>query len=161
MERERVKTSWLIVTALVGGLVASAAPAIGQAKITAGTLTCRGGAGVGLVLGSQKTYGCRFVSASGKLSEKYEASVNRIGLDLGVTQDATIVWTVLASSDKLDDRALEGNYVGASADVAIGVGGGAKVLVGGSNNSIVLQPVSVEGQTGLNLAIGVAELTLR
>ena len=161
MERERVKTSWLIVTALVGGLVASAAPAIGQAKITAGTLTCRGGAGVGLVLGSQKTYGCRVVSASGKLSEKYEASVNRIGLDLGVTQDATIVWTVLASSDKLDDRALEGNYVGASADVAIGVGGGAKVLVGGSNNSIVLQPVSVEGQTGLNLAIGVAELTLR
>lgn len=156
-----MKTSGLIVTALAGALIASAAPALGQAKIVAGTLTCRGGAGVGLVLGSEKTYGCRYVSASGKLSEKYEASVTRIGLDLGVTQDATIVWTVLASSDKLDDRALEGNYVGASADVAIGVGGGAKVLVGGSNDSIVLQPVSVEGQTGLNLAVGVAELTLR
>ncbi|HRN84311.1 MAG TPA: DUF992 domain-containing protein [Hyphomicrobium sp.] len=156
-----MKTYGLIAASLVGALVASAAPALGQAKITAGTLTCRGGAGVGLVLGSQKTYGCRYVSVSGKLSEKYEASVTRIGIDLGVTQDATIVWTVLASSDKLDDRALEGNYVGASADVAVGVGAGANVLVGGSKNSVVLQPVSVEGQTGLNLAVGVAEMTLR
>ena len=161
METQRVKTSGLIITALAGAALASAAPALGQATIKAGTLTCRGGAGVGLVLGSQKTYGCRYVSASGKLSEKYEASVTRIGLDLGVTNEAVIVWTVLSSSDKLADRALEGNYVGASADVAVGVGGGANVLVVGSNDSIELQPLSVEGQTGLNLAVGVAEMKLR
>jgi hypothetical protein len=35
------------------------------------------------------------------------------------------------------------------------------VLVGGSDRTVALQPVSVTGQTGLNLAVGVAELILR
>lgn len=156
-----VKIPGLTMTALATAIVAFAVPAFGQATIKAGTLTCRGGEGVGLVLGSKKTYDCRYVSASGKFSDDYEASVTRIGLDLGVTKEAVIVWTVFSSSDKLADRALVGNYVGASADVAVGIGGGANVLVGGSNDSIVLQPLSVEGQTGLNLAVGVAEMKIR
>lgn len=156
-----VKTPAFFAAAIVGATIASAAPALAQATIKAGTLTCRGGAGVGLVLGSEKTYVCRYISVSGKLSEKYEASVTKIGLDIGVTNESTIVWTVLSSTDKLDERALEGTYVGASADVAVGIGGGANVLVGGSKQSIALQPLSVEGQTGVNLAVGVAEMVLR
>lgn len=149
-----------LLSALVAAAVLSSAPASAQAKIKAGTLTCKGGAGIGLVLGSKKTYECSYTSASGKHVEDYSASVSKIGLDIGVTGESVIVWTVLASTDSLDPRALAGNYAGATADVAIGIGGGAKVLVGGSNSSIVLQPLSVQGQTGLNLAVGIAEMTI-
>lgn len=137
----------------------SSQPALAQAKIKAGTLTCKGGAGVGLILGSKKTYACTYTSLSGTV-EDYSASVSKIGLDIGVTGDSVIVWTVLGSTDVLNPRALAGNYAGATADVAIGIGGGAKVLVGGSDSSIVLQPLSIQGQTGLNLAVGVAEMTI-
>jgi len=140
---------------------AAAAPAVGQAKIRAGTLTGSGGAGTGLILGSKKSYECTYAPASGAPRESYSASITKIGLDLGVTSESVIVWTVLASTDAIQTRGLAGNYAGATADVAIGIGGGAKVLVGGSDNSIVLQPLSVQGQTGLNLAVGVAELTIR
>ncbi len=136
-------------------------PALAQAKLRAGTLTCSGGSGVGLVLGSKKEYSCIYKSASGRHSEDYTASITKIGLDIGVTDNSVIVWTVLASTDVIEPRGLAGNFAGASADVAVGLGGGAKVLVGGSNNSIVLQPLGVQGQTGLNLAIGVAELSIR
>jgi len=139
-------------------LVASPA-ALAQAKVKAGTLTCTGGAGVGLVLGSKKTYSCLYTSISG-IREKYSAAISKIGLDIGVTDASTMVWTVLASTD-VPKRGLAGTYAGATADASIGIGGGAKVLLGGSNNSIALQPISVQGQTGLNLAVGVAELTLR
>ncbi len=131
-----------------------------QAKIEAGTLTCSGGEGIGLILGSKKSYNCTFKPTSGR-KERYRASVTKIGLDIGVTGKSVMVWTVLTSSSPLKARALTGNYAGAAADVAVGVGGGAKVLVGGSQNSVALQPVSVQGQTGSNLAVGVAELSLR
>lgn len=154
------KTGLTLIAAATVSLVA-AAPALAQAKINAGTLTCTGGAGIGLVLGSKKTYACTYKSASGRHSEDYSASITKIGLDIGVTSESVMVWTVLASTDAIVERGLTGNYAGATADVALGIGGGAKVLVGGSNNSIVLQPLSVQGQTGLNLAVGVAELSIR
>ncbi|MGE3231375.1 MAG: DUF992 domain-containing protein [Hyphomicrobium sp.] len=156
-----MKKSGFALAAVAASALFAVTPALAQAKLRAGTLTCTGGAGVGLVLGSQKTYSCKYVSASGRHSETYSASINKIGLDIGVTDKSTIVWAVLASVDELDERALAGSYVGATADAAIGIGGGANVLVGGSNNSVVLQPLSVQGQTGLNLAVGVAELTIR
>lgn len=146
--------------ALAAASLLASPPALAQAKLKAGTLTCTGGAGMGLILGSKKSYDCTYVSASGAYSESYAASITKIGLDIGVTEKSVMVWTVLASTE-VRKRGLAGNYAGATADVAIGVGGGAKVLVGGSNNSIALQPVSVQGQTGLNLAVGVAELSIR
>jgi len=134
--------------------------AVAQVKIEAGTLTCSGGEGVGLILGSKKSYNCTFSPTSGP-KESYHASVTKIGLDIGVTGKSVMVWTVLTSASPIKARALTGNYAGAAADVSVGVGGGAKVLVGGSQNSVTLQPVSVQGQTGINLAVGVAELSLR
>jgi hypothetical protein len=156
-----VKTLASLFLLAVAVALGAPAPAIAQAKLKAGTLTCHGGAGIGLVLGSKKSYTCTYKSASGKHVEDYSASISKIGLDIGVTGESVIVWTVLASTDALEPRALTGNYAGATADVALGIGGGAKVLVGGSNNSIVLQPLSVQGQTGLNLAVGIAELSIR
>jgi hypothetical protein len=156
-----VKTTGITFAACAAMFLLASAPALAQAKIKVGTLTCTGGAGIGLILGSEKSYSCNYSSASGRHSEEYSASITKIGLDIGVTEKSVIVWSVLSSTDALEPRGLTGNYAGATADASIGVGGGAKVLVGGSNNSVVLQPVSVQGQTGLNLAVGVAELSIR
>ncbi len=148
-----------ISTAIATLLLTMSAQA--QTKSSVGTLTCVGGEGVGLIVGSSKSYSCKFAGTDGRVRETYNATVTKIGLDVGVTGKTVIIWSVLAASSALKRRALTGNYGGAAADASIGVGGGAKVLVGGSNDSIVLQPVSVQGQTGINLAVGVAGLNLR
>ncbi len=152
---------FLIPTAAMAAMAALSTGAQAQSTIKAGTLTCTGGQGVGLILGSQKSYNCRFAPASGRRGDSYRASVTRLGVDVGVTGKTTMVWTVLAATDTLAPGALAGTYAGAAADASIGAGGGAKALVGGSQNSIALQPVSVQGQTGVNLAVGVAGLNLR
>lgn len=147
------------LAALFAAVAFSSGAANAQAKLKAGTLTCRGGAGVGLILGSQRTYDCTF---SGKnRTEHYRATVTRIGLDIGITGKSVILWKVFASTDTPGARLLAGTYAGAAASAALGVGGGAQVLVGGSKNSIVLQPLSVQGEKGINLALGVAGMTLR
>lgn len=135
---------------------ASAAP-----KLVAGTLTCYGQGSIGAIFGSKQKLNCSFNPEGPGRNARYEASISRIGVDIGVTGQSTLIWTVLASTDRLARGALNGNFGGVAADASIGVGGGANALVGGSNNSIVLQPVSLKGQTGLNLAVGVAELSLR
>lgn len=155
-----MRTIGFVAAAAAAASLIASAPVLAQPKVKAGTLTCTGGAGVGLIVGSKKSYDCKYVSASGSYSERYAASITKIGLDVGVTSNSVMVWAVLAPSE-VRKRGLAGYYAGATADAAIGVGGGAKVLLGGSNNSIALQPVSVQGQTGLNLAVGVAELTIR
>jgi len=132
-----------------------------QAKVQIGTLTCVGGEGIGLVVGSRKAYQCTFAPTGAQPTEAYQARVTKIGLDVGVTGTTTMIWTVLAASQPRRGGALSGSYAGAAADVALGVGGGGKVLIGGSAKSIVLQPLSVQGQTGVNIAIGVAGMTLR
>jgi len=148
--------------AIVGlGMAVSAAPAMAQSKVVIGTLTCKGGAGIGLIVGSQKSYNCSFSPTGNRGPERYRATVTKIGVDIGVTGNTVIVWTVFAPSAAYVPRALVGNYAGAAADAAIGVGGGANVLLGGSKNSIALQPLSVQGQTGINLAVGVAGMALR
>jgi hypothetical protein len=157
--RSTVKNFALTLAALAATSLLATAPALAQAKVKAGTLTCTGGAGVGLILGSKKSYDCTYVSLSNR-SERYTASITKIGLDVGVTNESTMIWTVLAPTEVVKGG-LRGNYAGATADVAIGIGGGAKVLLGGSGNTIALQPVSIQGQTGLNLAVGVAELSIR
>lgn len=135
--------------------------AIAQTKVAIGTLTCRGGEGVGLILGSRKFYDCSFAPNATAQRDDYRATVTKIGVDIGITGRTTMVWTVLAATNDYRRGMLLGNYAGAAADAAIGVGGGAKVLVGGSQDSIVLQPLSIQGQTGINLAVGVAGMTLR
>ena len=132
-----------------------------QSQIKVGTLTCSGAGGVGLIITSQKTFACTFSSSSGGKRERYAAKITKYGLDVGITGPTTIVWAVLAPSVPKRRGALAGNYVGASADASIGLGGGANALVGGSQNTFTLQPLSLQGQTGINLAVGVSGLQLR
>ena len=129
-----------------------------RAKV--GQLTCDISAGIGVIIASKKSVTCAFTSAVPGPREIYTGSITKFGLDIGVTSGGRMVWDVYAPTTK-HFAALSGSYVGASGEATVGVGLGANVLVGGSNRTVALQPVSVQGQTGLNLAVGVAGLTLR
>jgi hypothetical protein len=103
---------------------------------------------------------CTFRPASGPL-QAYEGAINTIGLDLGVTEGGGLAWAVFGPATGLPYGALAGEYVGASGDIAVGIGVGANVLIGGSNRTIALQPVSVEGSIALNVVAGLSQLQLR
>lgn len=138
-------------------LIAMAAPAAASAGVNVGTLTCEVDSGVGYLIGSHKDVTCVY-SGNGK-TELYVGSISKFGLDLGVTNNQTVVWAVLAPG-KLGKGALEGNYFGASAEATAAVGVGVNALVGGMKKSVTLQPVSISGQTGLNVALAGASLNL-
>ena len=125
-----------------------------------GTLDCDISGGIGIIIASKKRVDCMFIPAGGGPREAYTGSISKFGLDIGATKGGRMIWNVFAPTSK-DFSALSGDYVGASGEATIGVGLGANVLVGGSDRTIALQPVSVQGQTGLNVAVGVAGLTLR
>jgi hypothetical protein len=93
--------------------------------------------------------------------DRYVATIRKVGLDIGITQETALAWGVFAPVDRLGPGDLSGTYVGAQGSASIGVGLGGNVLVGGSNNSIALQPLSVQGQVGLNIAAGLESLELR
>ncbi|HEY0568727.1 MAG TPA: DUF992 domain-containing protein, partial [Xanthobacteraceae bacterium] len=117
-------------------------------------------AGLGLIIGSRKEVRCAFDPSGSGRQEYYVGSITKFGLDIGVTAGGHMIWAVWAPSGR-GYGALEGNYVGASGEVSVVAGLGANVLVGGSNRTVALQPVSVQVEIGLNLALGVAELELR
>jgi len=125
-----------------------------------GTLTCTVGPGVGALIASRRRLACRFDARDGH-AEQYAGSITRFGVDVGVTAGGVMRWDVLARTRGARRGVLAGHYVGASADVSLGLGGGAKVLIGGSRRATMLQPVSLVGQVGVNLAVGVAGLELR
>jgi hypothetical protein len=128
--------------------------------IRVGVLSCQVSGGAGFVIGSSKDLRCRFESASGR-RERYVGTIDKFGLDIGVTGPAYLSWAVFAPTNDVGRGALAGNYVGASAEATIGIGGGANLLVGGSQDTISLQPLSVQGQTGVNAALAVSGLALR
>jgi hypothetical protein len=136
----------------------AAAPA--KAAVQVGTLTCQIAPGVGFIVGSSKEADCVFTSAMG-FQDRYSGTITKVGLDIGFTSGGRMVWAVVAPSSDLDPGALEGRYAGATAGATVGVGVGANVLLGGFDKSIALQPLSVEGNKGLNLAAGIGALNLR
>jgi hypothetical protein len=139
--------------------VALISPSGAQAQaVQVGGLTCNTAARVGLVVGSRQRMTCIFHSNS--KAHRYFGTITRVGLDLGVTGGGRLFWAVFAPTSQLGPRALRGTYVGASGNASVGAGLGANVLVGGSRRSISLQPLSVEGLFGVNLAAGVAGLRL-
>src|ERR1700710_739671 len=128
--------------------------------VRAGVLQCQGGQNVGFVVGSVASLDCVFQS-EGRRPEPYVATIHRLGLDLGVTQLTRLSWAVNAPTNRVGRGDLSGNYGGVGANASVGVGGGGNFLVGGPANSYALQPISVQGQTGLNVAAGVAGLELQ
>jgi hypothetical protein len=139
-------------------LLALASPA-GAAGVKVGVLTCHVSSGWGFVFGSSKDLHCNFSPSHG-YGERYVGSVSKFGVDVGYTSGGILVWDVLAPTTTLRRGALAGAYGGATASATVGVGAGANVLIGGSGHSIELQPISIEGNTGLNVAAGIGEITL-
>jgi hypothetical protein len=127
------------------------------ARVKSGTLICDVSAGVGFIVASKKAVACTF-NGNGRV-ELYDGYITKVGIDIGATAAGTIVWAVYEPTRRRDS--LGGTYAGATAEITLVAGLGANVLVGGSENSVALQPVSVSGQTGLNLAAGVGALTLQ
>ncbi len=138
--------------------LASAAQARTENSVRAGILTCSVEGGTSFIFGSTKDMRCVFDSEGRK--ERYVGRIDKFGVDIGITGKSVLVWTVLAPSKTLAGGSLAGDYVGVSADASVGVGGGANLLVGGSNDTISLQPLSVQAQTGLNAALAIAALKL-
>ncbi|MDP3691408.1 DUF992 domain-containing protein [Bradyrhizobium sp.] len=144
-------------------LVASSAAAQAQQpmqRVQIGVLECRGGASIGFIVGSVTNLGC-VLRAEGQPEDRYVATVRKVGLDLGITQETALAWGVFAPVARLGPGDLAGNYAGVQGSAAIGVGVGGNVLVGGSNNTIALQPLSLQGQVGLSIAAGLESLELR
>lgn len=136
---------------------------IAQERVEIGRLQCDVEGGFGLIIGSSKDVVCSYFDASqDEPIETYVGEINKFGLDIGVTEDKVIQWLVLApKSDAYAAGVLAGQYIGVSAEATVGVGVGANALVGGSGESFTLQPLSVQGQTGLNLAAGITGFQLR
>jgi hypothetical protein len=131
-----------------------------QPYMAAGELRCEVSGGLGLIIASSKEMSCVFTAVDGH-QEHYFGRIGKFGLDVGVTDTGVLGWAVLAPTNALGPWALAGDYAGVGASATIGVGLGANALVGGSNQTISLQPLSLQAQTGLDLAGGVAALSLR
>jgi hypothetical protein len=144
-------------------LIASFAGAQAQQpmqRVQVGILECRGGASIGFIVGSVTHLGC-VLRVDGMPEDRYVATIRKVGLDLGITQETALAWGVFAPVARLGPGDLSGNYAGAQGSAAVGVGVGGNALVGGSNNSIALQPLSLQGQVGLSVAAGLESLELR
>ena len=144
-------------------LVASFTGANAQAplnRVQVGVLECRGGASIGFIVGSVTNLGC-VLRVEGMPEDRYIATIQKVGVDIGITQESSLAWGVYAPVARLGPGDLSGSYAGAQGSATVGVGVGGNALIGGSNNSIALQPLSVQGQVGLNVAAGLESLELR
>lgn len=149
-----------VAAAILIGLAASTGVAAAQSRIAAGVLECRAGPSTSFLIGSIRDFDCLFTPIDGPL-QRYGATIQRLGVDLGWSNDAVMVWNVFAPTAGVGPGALAGGYGGLSAGAAIGIGLGANALAGGFDNSFALQPLSFEGQTGLNAFAGISSLELR
>ena len=162
MAKARLRNiSRLVVAAAILALAAplAPAPASAQGGVKVGVLTCNVAAGWGFIFGSSKEVNCQFAPQQGG-AERYKGSITKFGVDIGYSQAAVMLWAVWAPASSIQAGALAGNYAGVTGGAAVGVGVGANVLLGGFNKSFSLQPLSIEGSVGLNVAAGIAGLNL-
>jgi len=140
---------------------ACATPAAAADYVTLGRLVCGSDGGQGLIIKSEKNLICTYTPASGGMKAVYAGKIEKFGLDIGQTGKSVMVWQVLAKTGTdVPQFALAGEYYGVGADASLGAGAGAKVIAGGANQSFMLQPLNVQAQEGLNLAVGVEKMTL-
>lgn len=152
-----------VLIGVAAALVVSLAGALAQQpgeRVKVGVLECRGGASVGFIVGSVTHLGCVF-HMNGMPEDRYVATIRKVGVDLGITEESALAWAVYAPVARLGPGDLSGDYAGAQGSASVGIGLGGNVLIGGSANSIALQPLSIQGQVGLNVAAGLAALELR
>lgn len=147
------------VAGLALGTLVPATPAQSAVGLKAGLLTCHVGHGYGFVFGSSRDLNCTFTE-NGR-AEDYTGNIAKFGVDIGYLKNGVIVWAVLAPTTSLAPGALSGEYGEVTAGASVAVGGSANVLIGGSTREISLQPISIEGDTGLNVAAGIAAISLK
>jgi len=147
-----------VLAVLLPALAAPSAGVQGAARVEVGVLKCDVAGGSGFVFGSTKPLHCHFHKRG--RDERYLGTISKFGIDVGTTQHSVIKWVVFAPTLDVAPGVLAGRYAGVSGEATVGVGVGANALIGGSQRSIVLQPLSVQAQHGLNVAVGVAKLTL-
>jgi hypothetical protein len=159
-----MRKKYLLAAAATGLAMASLPlvnpPAQAAVGVRAGVLTCNVASGAGFIFGSDHAVSCTFSGTGGRV-EHYTGDISKFGVDIGYTKGGVLMWAVLAPTDNPPPHALTGDYGGVTAGASVGVGGNANVLIGGSNHEISLQPLSVEGEKGLNVAAGIAEIKLR
>ena len=154
---------FLLLGAMAAALLTTPLPSDAQAQVArvqVGVLECRGGTSIGFIVGSVTNLGC-VLRVEGVPEDRYIAVIRKVGLDLGITEETALAWGVFAPTAQLGPGDLAGNYAGAQGSASLGVGAGGNVLVGGSNNSIALQPLSLQGQVGVSIAAGLESLELR
>jgi hypothetical protein len=154
-----VRLLGILAIALAAGCAGQAQAQVPQ-RTKVGTLTCDISGGIGMIIASQKEVQCMFTPSQPGPREVYVGVIRKFGLDIGATSGGQLVWSVYAPTTARH-AALAGSYVGATAEATVGAGLGANALIGGSERTVALQPLSVQGQAGLNVAAGVAELELR
>jgi hypothetical protein len=155
------KSFALMMSAAAIGVFAFAGPAQAATHgVKVGELTCGVASGWGFVFGSTKDLRCVF-RQNDKKAVHYSGSISKFGVDIGYTEGGVLVWEVVAPTSDVRAGALEGDYVGVSAGATAGVGIGANVLVGGFDKSFSLQPLSVSGNKGLNVAAGIGSISLK
>ncbi len=152
-----LKAAMAFLTVGLPFLASSGADA--KSGVNVGALSCTVEGGIGLIIGSSKGVDCVFDRADGKPRERYTGDISKLGIDIGITEKSYIRWLVFVPGS-IKAGALAGGYAGGSAEATVGIGLGANVLVGGFEKSIALQPVSIQGQEGLNVAAGITTLTL-
>jgi Protein of unknown function (DUF992) len=163
MEQDKMKSNlgrMLAALLVLGSTVSFAGQASAQQRTKVGTLRCNLAPAVGLIVVERQQLSCLYAPDGPWPPERYFGHVTTVGLDIGVNGGGRMAWVVLAPVAGRMRGALRGSYVGVSADAAVGVGLGANALVGGSNRSVALQPLSVEANTGLDLTAGVSKLRL-
>jgi len=143
----------------IAGLACASAAVAAPHGVRVGDLTCNVASGWGFVFGSSKDLHCTFRGNDRR--EHYTGSISKFGVDIGYTEGGVLVWGVFAPTSDMRQGALQGDYGGASAQATVGLGVGANVLIGGLDKSIALQPISVEGSKGLNVAAGIGAISLK
>jgi ABC-type amino acid transport substrate-binding protein len=158
-----LKTCSTVAALALTAVLATAADAQAPPRWTqAGMLRCVVNPSIGFIIAGHQSMECRFTpSAPNFPPQAYAGALNMIGLNIGISAGGVFGWAVLAPTVGIPLGALAGEYVGASGDIAVGLGVGANVLVGGSGRTIALQPVSLEGSVALDVALGVSSLQLR
>ena len=160
--------SYLFARLLVTGAVAVSSVAVSAValagstmpQVSAGLLECRGDFATGYGFGSSRKVRCEFRPSMG-MNHYYAGTLDRVGLDFGISDQASMLWAVLATSPQVEPGALAGTYVGLSTGFALGPGFSANMLASqDATRQVTLQPISVSSDSGLSVSIAGASLTL-
>ena len=158
MPRHRLLLATLALAAMLSLPAAAQTP---QSWTQVGSLSCKVNPNIGFIIVGHQPMECLFTPNTQSPPQAYDGAINTVGLNVGISAGGVLGWAVFAPTTGVPAGALAGDYVGVSGDIGIGVGAGANVLLGGSDRTIALQPLSLQGSVALNVVLGVSSLKLR